>query len=102
MKDMKLSPEKAKEMVTPIASDGPRYPYGLCLRLGEDELKKLGIKELPDVGSKMMIRAVVEVQSVGQYESQQSESRNLELQIVEMDLKKAKKEIDPDKFYDKK
>ncbi len=102
MKNMKLSPEKAHEMTMPMKSDAPAYPYGLCIRLDEAGLKKLGVKELPKVGSKMTLKAIVEVQSVGSYESQQSESRNMELQITDMEISGAKREVGTEKLYDKK
>ena len=46
-----------EEMPGEIEADEPRYPYGLCISLGKDELEKLGITALPKVGTEMMIMA---------------------------------------------
>jgi hypothetical protein len=41
-----------------VPSDGPKYPWGLAIRLEQDELDKLGIKELPNVDQEVHIIAV--------------------------------------------
>lgn len=41
---LKLSPKEKKDEVAEFApSKGPEYPYGTCLHLDGDEMKKLGI-----------------------------------------------------------
>jgi hypothetical protein len=69
MRSMELSKKEAKESEPAIASKsaGPRYPYGLEIRLENDSLEKLGI-ELPEVGSDVMIRAECCVVSVSSNE----------------------------------
>jgi len=34
------------------------YPYGLAITLGEDELMKLGLKELPEAGTRFKLEAI--------------------------------------------
>jgi len=86
---MKLSVEEAKaETMLGSSSDDdlPKYPYGLSICLDDDALEKLGITELPAVGSTMQLVATVEVQSVSQYENQKGADNNLNLQITDMAL----------------
>jgi hypothetical protein len=79
----KEEPRPAEVM---YGSDRPEYPYGLRLHLNEEELKKLGITQLPDVGVEMLISAKVKVCSVNSYSSENGEHRGMELQIIEMGL----------------
>ena len=52
MVNMKMSATEAKEYggEATMASDAPEYPYGLCIRLDDDALEKLGITALPAIG----------------------------------------------------
>lgn len=64
-----------------------QYPYGLKICLDEASLSKLGIQELPEVGQKMTIEALVEVVSVSKYDTKQSGvDRKVDLQITDMEL----------------
>lgn len=68
-----------------ISESGPDYPYGLTINLGKDELKKLGIDDLPAVGDEFHIMAVAKVTRVHQSASEQGDdSRGVELQITDM------------------
>lgn len=82
---MELSPAEAKEETSP-AYEAPKYPWGLCIDLNEDALKKLGIDKLPDVGSTMSIVAKAEVQSASesQYQGDEAKRMSLSLQITDM------------------
>lgn len=74
-----------KRMEAMMESDGPDYPYGLSLCLGKDELEKLGITDLPDVGDEMHIYAVAKVTNVHQSASESGDdSRGITLQICQM------------------
>lgn len=66
--------------------EGPKYPYGLELRLSNEEMDKLGMSELPDVGEKRMIMARVEVSSIDAHEHQGDDERHqsVGLQITDM------------------
>ncbi|WP_059413439.1 capsid staple protein [Cupriavidus basilensis] len=88
---MKLSPAEAKEEsgIAPSAEDAPRYPYGLCLDLDDETLKKLGITDMPAVGSAMQLIARVRVTRISQYENQEGADACLGLQITDMALEPA-------------
>jgi hypothetical protein len=88
---MKLpQPEKKRteEVMYPTHAGGPEYPYGLQVSLETEQLAKLGVTKLPDVGATMTLTAKVEVCSVSQYESRDDEQprRTLSLQITDLAL----------------
>lgn len=94
---MKLSvaEAKAETMLGSSDDDLPKYPYGLSICLDDDTLAKLGITDLPAVGSTMQLVATVEVQSVSQYENQKGADNNLNLQITDMALSTPTVQRDP-------
>lgn len=92
MKNMSYTTEEIKERdkryeESPSSIDGPKYPYGLRVSLGEETMKKLKLASLPKVGSAMLLLAKVEVCMVSQYDSVDGgNSANIELQITDMEL----------------
>jgi hypothetical protein len=95
MVNMQMTAEQAKSYAEPSAGDGPRYPYGLCLQLDTDTLKKLGITDLPKVGSTFTLVAKVDVTSVSMHQQQDGdESMCASLQITDMELKGAQRTTD--------
>lgn len=62
------------------------YPWGLKLRLENAEIEKLGITELPAVGSEYQICAVGRVESVSQAYRDSEESTCIEIQITSLSL----------------
>jgi len=99
LKSMKITKSQQEKATKPSMMEYPQYPYGLSIRLDNDSLKKLGIKELPEVGEKMTVIAKVEVTSASQNKSTGGDSKNVELQITDMcledegDAKEASKEL---------
>ena len=83
--DLKMSKKDMAEEASPMA-DQSQYPYGVCLNLDTDELKKLGIKDLPAVGDEYHIHAVGEVTSVSEQDTGSGESRSLRIQITMLQL----------------
>lgn len=77
------------------------YPYGLCLCLNDDVIKKLGLKEMPKVGTKMKLEAMVEVVRTFESESKDGENYSMDLQITDMGLSPSKKEVNAKDFYSK-
>lgn len=84
MIDLKTTNESDSQPVAIAAPEGVNYPYGTRLDLDEATLKKLGIVELPAVGSKLMFEAKAVV--IGSRQSVSEGSRSLELQITAIDL----------------
>lgn len=88
MVSMELTPDEGKKEVScdPCDVDKPKYPYGTCLYLCEDELKKLGIKDMPAVGVEIQIQAVAKVIGTSERETQQGSRKTLDLQITQLGL----------------
>lgn len=88
--DLKITKTEAKNEAKKYAiagpGDGERYSYGTRLTLDDAELKKLGIKELPSVGTVLMFEAKAKVISSRQSASESSNNRSIELQITHMDF----------------
>jgi hypothetical protein len=97
MANMQMTAEEAKEYATGDIKpgDAPKYPYGLCLYLNDQSLKKLGINELPKVGAKLTMTATIVVTSVGSSQQQDGDSENrADLQITDMELGAASRSPD--------
>lgn len=91
MVSMAHTPEEAKVEAKEMAAPSvPKYPWGLCLRLDEDSLKKLGLDgDLPQVGESMQFVAMAKVTSASIHESENPDGSkrqccNVELQITDM------------------
>lgn len=95
MVSMELSQEEKKK-----AAKGPeaveaehKYPYGLTLQLEDDVLDKLGLKDLPKIGTTMTVSAMATVESVSIREnSSDRNSRDISLQITDLGLYPAEEE----------
>src|SRR5215510_13082247 len=86
---MKIDPAEQKEKYAEnVAIDAPIYPYGLCIRLDDEAMQKLGLTELPKVGKPVMITARAMVESVEQRQYSRdgkTESRDcMSLQITDL------------------
>lgn len=82
MVDMSLTTEERAEMLSPPS---PRYPYGLCLSLCEDELEKLGLDdEDVEVGDMIHFMAMAKVTSVSSRDDESGPTCRIELQITNM------------------
>lgn len=84
---MKLSDAERKDAeVAGTPDDAPRYPWGLQVRLEDDELEKLGITALPNVGDEQLLVATVKVTSVSERDDESGTTRSVGLQITDMHL----------------
>lgn len=93
MTNLAMSKQQAKVEYggAPDDEDLPRYPYGLQLYLDDDTLKKLGITDLPKVGSSMLAQITVTVTGTSQRATQSGkegeETRTcVDMQITDMEL----------------
>lgn len=93
MVDLLEMPEKIETTASsPEYAQQPCYPYGLCLRLDEKTMAKVGIDELPEVGEMIHIMAIAKVISVGSSATENHDSKHMELQITHMALEDEDKE----------
>lgn len=98
MISMEMTAEERAEN-SPVISgttqyDGPKYPYGLCLSLGEDELNKLEVDfESLEVGETyhLFIMAKVTAKSASERESGEP-CKRVELQVTHMGAESEDKE----------
>ena len=91
--DMKLTKadlkDRDKGMGATVApsNDGPKYPWGLEVRLDKLSLGKLGMtKDLPDVGVLCQVTAVARITAVSERESQSGKDCDVTIQIERMTL----------------
>ena len=78
--------KKTGPQLASVPGGGDDYSYGTRLSLGKDELEKLGIKDMPKVGTKFKLEAECEVVSVSANAGKDHDSRDLGLQITAMCL----------------
>lgn len=88
MVNMKMSADERKEYLgEATASEGPTYPYGLCINLDDDALKKLGLTEMPAVGTEVMVMAKAVVKGTSAHARDgEMDHRSVEMQITDMEL----------------
>lgn len=86
VKSMAQKPEEKREEQAEVAAEAqrPRYPYGLCVRLDEEAIEKLGWSDLPKVGAKCKLEAKAVVISVQNMEGLQHSMMSVELQITDL------------------
>jgi hypothetical protein len=71
---------------------GPMYPYGLCISLEDETLKKLALDgDMPGVGDIIQFNAIAKVTSVSENEREstdgtKSQCKRVELQITDMGI----------------
>lgn len=94
---LELSPQESKaETIEARETEGPKYPYGTCLYLDEEALAKLGIADLPPVGTELHIMAVGKVTGTSEREYEGGSHKTLDVQLVEMACETADAEGDAD------
>lgn len=89
MVSMKIDPKEREARYAEASkpSEGPAYPYGLCLHLDDEAMKKLAMKELPKVGKQVLVYALADVVSVRESESLVGgNSQSVELQITDLSI----------------
>lgn len=96
MTNLAMSKEEAKAEYGEISTGSsdenlPRYPYGLSLHLDDEVLAKLGIKDLPKVGSTMQAQITITITGTSQRATQSSKKGEemrtcVDMQITDMDI----------------
>lgn len=89
MVDMLETPEEVKQETvasSPVMDNKPHYPYGLSLSLNKETLEKLGVSELPEIGTMIHIMAMAKVTSVNESASEADHYCCVGLQITHMAL----------------
>jgi hypothetical protein len=100
LKSMKMSPAEKKKTDGPqVQSKEDSYPYGLCLNLESEAIKKLGLSKLPKVGTILMVTAKAKVLGTALHESGDEKRKSISMQITDLSLDNDSKEPE-DKFYE--
>jgi hypothetical protein len=86
----------------PMVDNKPRYPYGLCICLNEESMEKLGIDELPEVGTMIHGMFMAKVTSVRANATEENTSKGMDLQITHLALEDEDAEYSyKEKLYDR-
>ena len=65
----------------------PKYPYGLCIRLDEEVLKKLGLEgDLPCLGEMVHLCGMATVTNVSQNETESESGEKIKRCSVELQI----------------
>lgn len=106
MKSIAMTKAEAKDSElcyagTPDSDEAPKYPYGTCLDLNDDTLKKLGITKMPAIGEEVAITAIAKVTRLSMEEEEQGGAEMyLSLQITQMEVNIPSQVLSaPDKLY---
>lgn len=98
MVSLKMSAKEQKEYssgaVCAPGGDAPLYSYGTELCLNDELLAKLGVTELPKVGTKFAVIGIAEVIDTSARENKKGYEQSLSLQMTDMQLNVAEKSND--------
>lgn len=96
LQNMKMTPREAGTALCcdSTSDNAPEYPYGLCIDLNTEALERLGFDTLPAVGTVVEVVARATVQSVSSRDDGNSPSRNVSLQITDMDVQPSRSDAD--------
>ena len=87
--------------------EAPAYPYGLSISLCDESLEKLGMSDLPKVGTVKTFTVQATVTSVSQNETAKpddegsTQNRNVSLQITDIDMGQGGATSMADRMYGK-
>lgn len=94
--------EKQDAAQTSVIDDKPSYPYGCRIYLGPEELKKLGLTGVPEIGKKMTLTAIVEIVSANvEKEIGDSKEYGVSLQMTDAEISSPEKKSAADNIYKK-
>jgi len=85
---MKRTPEDIRQdqgESPSIEAIAPDYPYGLCIHMDRDEMDKLGMTDMPKVGTELTLCAKVKVTRVSQSAVEGAdEEASIDMQITDL------------------
>ncbi len=85
--DMRRSKKERKRLnEVAVVGEESAIPHGLSITLDDESLSKLGIKELPNVGDRMVVAAIGVVNRVSQYDSKRNQSRDVSIDLEKLDV----------------
>lgn len=67
------------------ASDAPKYGYGTCILLNEEQVKALGIDSMP-VGSRVKLSAFGVISSASVEVGEDEATPNLSIQVTDLEV----------------
>lgn len=88
----KAEREKEAEGSCAPAAERPLFPYGTSMYLGDEALKKLGITEMPSVGTVLNITAVAKVTGTSEREYEGGSHSTLDIQFTKMACEEGEEE----------
>lgn len=77
----------------------PDYPWGLRIRLEDEQLEALGIASMPPVGAPMEVQALAKVISVSEEQVEGKPKHCLELQITDLGCTPPERRSMADRLY---
>ena len=82
--DMAIDMEEAAEMQSPISdmSHTPKYPYGLCISLCDNEIDKLDLEDDCEIGDLLHMHCLAKVTAISKNEMESGSRTRIELQII--------------------
>lgn len=83
--NMQKQPER-EEMPGQLELDEPMYPECLVFKLESDQLERLRMTTLPEIGTEMMVHAKVFVKAISSSDTFEGKDMSVELQITDIEL----------------
>lgn len=95
MTHMARSKQERQEATKPRDIGGDKYPYGLRVRLGHEEMSKLGMDSMPKVGDRVQLHSHAHVVSASEHhhEGDETPNRSVELELRHMAVGKSKEGV---------
>jgi CBS-domain-containing membrane protein len=86
MTSMARSQDELKASTIPMTNKPNKFSYGTSISLNKEEMAKLGIKELPELGDEYSIVGVAKVTSASSTAREGGTDTSMELQLTHMTL----------------
>ena len=87
--DLKRSKKEIKEEIS-VSEEGPDYPWGTRMHLGDDELQKMG-NPTAAVGEEFEFMAKARVRSISEHSDENRNERSMSIQITHIAMEEEEK-----------